>query len=97
MKPGFVRVKLIELDPASFQHVVDTDPDSEHRTASTTRSNVRTLSASASHPSDNVNVLLEPICAVNIKEIVKRAYYGEDDDEDDGRDNRERGYEMKSK
>ena len=60
MKPGFVRVKLIELDPASFQPYLD---GRNHG------NDDQDLTAARMDSADS-NVLLEPICAVNIKEIV---------------------------
>jgi len=57
-KPGFIRVKLIELDPPP--HISSNLNDS-----------ARSASSKSNSTNNSASLLIDPICAVNIKEMVK--------------------------
>jgi hypothetical protein len=57
-KPGFIRVKLIELDPPP--HISSSLNDS-----------ARSASSKSNSTNNSASLLIDPICAVNIKEMVK--------------------------
>jgi hypothetical protein len=57
-KPGFIRVKLIELDPPP--HISSNLNDS-----------ARSASSKSNSTNNSASLLIDPICAVNIKETIK--------------------------
>jgi hypothetical protein len=85
-KPGFIRIKLIKLDPApnfdisgstsKLKSVSSGNSQSEyynsengHETSNTNNNNAK--SKSSSSPLISNNFLLDPYCAVNVKEMIK--------------------------
>lgn len=76
MKPGFIRIKLIELDPAPLdQHLLISKCFAEPLplTSSSMTNNTTSTSraAAAKHSSMPNKIHLEPYCAVNIKELIR--------------------------
>jgi hypothetical protein len=91
-KPGFIRIKLIELDPApNFSNIENNSSTSKLKSVSSGNSqseyynsengnesfnnannnSYNSNSKSSSSSLNNKNYLLDPYCAVNVKEMIK--------------------------